>query len=167
MKKCKLCKQSKDFIYFDHDYKLKSTYKNKCKDCIGIYRKQWYIENKDREIQRATDFYKNNREKCNNNRKIWLKNNPEIVSNNVEKTLYRKYKITGDEYKAILCNQNDCCAICKKHYKIFKRALAVDHCHKTGKNRGLLCQKCNTALGLLNDDINILNNSINYLKNHD
>lgn len=42
--------------------------------------------------------------------------------------------------------------------------LYIDHCHTNGHVRGLLCQKCNSALGLLQDDINILTNAINYLK---
>jgi hypothetical protein len=60
--------------------------------------------------------------------------------------------------------QNDLCKICiKPNSKRYGR-LSVDHCHKTNKVRGLLCDKCNMAIGLLYDDITILNNVINYLK---
>lgn len=45
-----------------------------------------------------------------------------------------------------------------------KYKLHVDHCHQTGKIRGLLCQKCNMALGLLNDSVEILETAIRYLK---
>ena len=44
------------------------------------------------------------------------------------------------------------------------KRLAVDHCHKTGKIRGLLCTKCNIGLGYFNDDVILLKNSIRYLE---
>ncbi len=59
--------------------------------------------------------------------------------------------------------------ICKKAETIRlksgePRALAIDHCHKTGKVRGLLCQACNTALGLLEDDIERIQMLLAYLQ---
>ena len=62
--------------------------------------------------------------------------------------------------------QNNSCSICKKHKDEFTYHLVVDHCHTTGKIRGLLCKKCNLGIGHLNDDITILENSIEYLKKH-
>ena len=66
-----------------------------------------------------------------------------------EKTL----GITDDEYWALYWKQNGRCGICHKRInsRRYKR-FAVDHDHKTGKIRGLLCHQCNTALGLLKDD---------------
>lgn len=57
------------------------------------------------------------------------------------------------------------CKRCKisKSLEEFHKKLSVDHCHKTGKVRGLLCSNCNTAIGLLKEDINVLKNAINYL----
>jgi hypothetical protein len=46
------------------------------------------------------------------------------------------------------------------------KKLAVDHCHKTGKIRGLLCQGCNMALGLLKDSPAIINNLARYINKH-
>lgn len=64
--------------------------------------------------------------------------------------------------------QDNRCAICRKvevgrHQSGKLRELAVDHCHETGKLRGLLCSKCNLGLGMFNDDWLVLDNAIEYL----
>jgi hypothetical protein len=74
-----------------------------------------------------------------------------------------------EEYDLILISQNNVCAICeKKESAKWKDGrilnLSVDHCHKTGKIRGLLCQKCNRGIGYLDDDITIVNKALIYLK---
>lgn len=48
--------------------------------------------------------------------------------------------------------QAGCCKICKRHQSEFKKRLDFDHCHETGKSRGLLCNQCNQALGLMKDN---------------
>ncbi len=48
-----------------------------------------------------------------------------------------------EKYSEMLIKQNYCCAICKKPETTFKKSLAIDHCHKTGKVRGALCYRCN------------------------
>lgn len=63
----------------------------------------------------------------------------------------RKYGMTAADYAFMLEFQQGQCGICKTHQSELPRALAVDHCHQTGRVRGLLCSKCNTALGLLKD----------------
>lgn len=83
--------------------------------------------------------------------------------------LFHKYKIYSDTYDSLLKSQNNCCAICKKP-EISKTnnrsnlSLSVDHCHTTNKVRGLLCGKCNMALGLLDDAEVLLLSAIKYLK---
>src|SRR5216684_1391978 len=64
--------------------------------------------------------------------------------------LLKRYGISWPEYELRLALQGGVCAICKKKPK--RRLLCVDHCHKTGKVRGLLCSSCNAALGLYEDD---------------
>jgi hypothetical protein len=72
----------------------------------------------------------------------------------------------------MLEDQNNECKICKKpESKTDKRygriiKLSVDHCHKTGKVRSLLCSACNAALGQIDDSIQLLESMINYLKAH-
>ena len=78
----------------------------------------------------------------------------------------KKYGITLDQYQMMLESQKDVCAICKNPETIFQGNLAVDHCHATGKVRGLLCSKCNTTLGKVKDSVEILQAAIDYLNFH-
>ena len=59
-----------------------------------------------------------------------------------------KFGIDLDQYFILFNSQNGCCAICKRHQSNFKRALSVDHDHKTELIRGLLCDRCNMLLGI-------------------
>jgi hypothetical protein len=63
----------------------------------------------------------------------------------------------------MLKDQNDVCAICFKECMFGKR-LAVDHCHATGKVRGLLCSRCDTSIGKFEDSIELLESANKYLK---
>lgn len=116
----------------------------------------------------ATDFYKTSPRKCkvchNAYRKEW-------VSKNLDKVHYqgkvgrlkRAYGLTKDEYDKLSENQQHLCAICNNPDT---RLLSVDHCHLTGKVRGLLCRKCNIAIGNFEDQIERLESAIEYLKKH-
>jgi hypothetical protein len=70
----------------------------------------------------------------------------------------------------MLKEQNGVCAICKKEeFTTFPKtgiikSLSVDHCHETGKIRGLLCVHCNRGLGCFKDQINLFSEAINYLE---
>lgn len=71
----------------------------------------------------------------------------------------RKFGITVDEYHWLLTQQEGRCAICRAD----DRKLAIDHSHSTGEIRGLLCGRCNSMLGFLNDSTESLQNAITYL----
>lgn len=72
------------------------------------------------------------------------------------------YGITGDEYNAMLAQQNGCCAICQTP-PTESRRLCVDHCHTTGAVRGLLCDRCNVGIGKFNDDPALVAVALEYL----
>jgi Recombination endonuclease VII len=72
------------------------------------------------------------------------------------------YKMTAFEYQLRLKEQGGVCAICRKPPD--SRPLVIDHCHITGIIRGLLHQKCNTAIGLLGDNPELLRNAATYLE---
>ena len=77
------------------------------------------------------------------------------------KRIERVYNISQNEYETLLNNNNGLCLGCNE-----KKSTDLDHCHKTGKIRGLLCNGCNMALGLLNDNINTLKRLSKYLTEH-
>ena len=90
---------------------------------------------------------------CEKNRKSQSK--PRNKQKVWENKLQYRYGITKQDYENLFTKQKGCCAICntdnpsskRKNHKYF----SVDHCHQTGKIRGLLCANCNNAIGLLGD----------------
>ena len=72
--------------------------------------------------------------------------------------------MTVEDYDALMEKQNGQCAICKTNELTFGRGLVVDHNHKTGQIRGLLCSHCNVILGHANDDTKVLASAIQYLE---
>jgi hypothetical protein len=112
--------------------------------------------------------------------KQWRINNPEkykLMTDRRNKSLTKdqikhnnlKYKhgITLEQYNNKFILQEGKCDICKKHASACRRALAVDHNHKTGQIRSLLCDECNRGIGLLGDDVNRLKSAYEYLLRHD
>lgn len=79
------------------------------------------------------------------------------------KRLKKWFNITLEEYERILAFQGGVCAICKQPSKSGK-ALAVDHDHKTGEVRGLLCPMCNRAIAAFRDNIDRLENAVTYFR---
>ncbi len=112
--------------------------------------------------EKQKKYYLKNKEKRLAYDKKYKKDHPESK----EKRRIRRFRyeliITKEEYDDLLKIQNNVCAICKKVDS--KKSLAIDHNHKTGKIRGLLCEGCNIGLGGFKDDILLLSQSIKYLK---
>jgi hypothetical protein len=100
------------------------------------------------------------------------KDNPDKAKRDrIKLSVKRKFNLTLNDYDVLYLEQGGKCAICGTHQKNLVRTLAVDHDHNTGKVRGLLCQPCNTGIGLLKENVQVLENAIKYLstilnKNH-
>jgi len=77
-------------------------------------------------------------------------------------SLRRNYGVTPDQYEVMLSAQNGVCATCGNACATGKR-LAVDHCHRSGKVRGLLCRRCNSILGYADDDLELLGRLADYV----
>jgi hypothetical protein len=136
---CKSCRQEKSLSEFHYSYKNKA--KNKTyPDTLCKACKT---------IQTKTWFQANKEKAIRYNTKSKLKN---------------RYGMTMDEYDAMVVAQNNLCAICNQPQS--RRNLAVDHCHQTNRVRGLLCDKCNLALGMINDNLNIVESIKRYLILH-
>jgi hypothetical protein len=94
----------------------------------------------------------------------WKHGRSQTKEYDLESHMKRAYGLTFKDYETMIFNQNGVCAICSKEPpNTHKKRLNVDHCHTTGKVRGLLCDACNRAIGLLKDSPDLLNKAISYL----
>jgi hypothetical protein len=109
---------------------------------------------------RAKKWHDANPEKAAANTKKWYDAHPEIRKAN---TLKKYYDMTLEEYSAMFDAQHGLCSICHNPPKK-NNLLCVDHDHKTGKIRGLLCRSCNLVLGNSRDSIELLSSAILYLE---
>ena len=112
------------------------------------------------------EWVQKNREKVNaSNRKRYNSLSSEEKRKRKRRQQISLYGLTVEQYDAMLMEQNYVCAICNKSEKSSTRGvLFIDHDHKTGKVRGLLCDTCNRGLGYFYDNKSFLHNAIEYLK---
>jgi hypothetical protein len=95
----------------------------------------------------AKRYREKNKEKLKERFKLYKLNNPEKVKLAYRKNVLKKrYKLTIEEYNEMYRKQESKCGICGIHESKLTKKLNIDHDHKTGKARELLCQKCNVAL---------------------
>lgn len=160
MKVCTKCGLEKNESEFNKNKrKTKISLSCWCKQCRREYRKN----NLDKIKERNRLYRIENKERDHSYGKEYRKNNPDKLR---DKHLRRNYGITLQQYNEMFEKQEGKCAICGTHQSEFKKPLYVDHCHETGKIRGLLCDKCNHAIGLLKDSPNISQEASNYLFKH-
>lgn len=167
MKKCRKCGETKELKEFYTDKGGKYGVKSRCKSCQSIASREYNKKQRKERAAYTRRYYRENKEK--------------IKARYAEKydvplgrgyMLKKKYDMSLEEYDKIHESQNGLCAICgNPETKIHSRSkkvmmLAVDHCHKTGKGRGLLCSRCNTTLGKIEDDKEILNSMLDYLNRY-
>lgn len=139
--------------------KILATKSKQCNFCYQTFPLQNFFKS-----SKSKDGFGAYCKKCKvlKNSKSWKANKHKHLDARKNSHLIRTYSISLKEYKAMLNKQDGLCAICFGKNKD-KRKLSVDHCHKTGKIRGLLCTKCNQAIGLFNDDPAILVRARKYL----
>ena len=94
------------------------------------------------------------------NHRKYRGNNPDAIRN---RGLVYKFGITLDDFNDLLVKQNGVCAVCLEGRDTQKHDFSVDHCHSTGRVRGILCSRCNTALGLLKESITRIEALKNYV----
>ena len=124
-------------------------------------RRKRYAEDADYRERRKAEcraYHAAHREKNNERqrRRGWAKKLPDFW-----RRLARFYGISREQYETLLAQQGGVCGICGKPPQ---EPLCVDHSHATGRVRGLLCRKCNTALGSFDDDVSVMAAGIAYLR---
>lgn len=140
MKNCPVCKISKENSEFGFDRRLKGGLRSACKKCEIARAVKWQTKNPERK-----------KELCDR----WHRDHP-------HHHLLKSYGVTPEEYERRFSEQNGLCAICKLNLP----KLAIDHDHRTGKVRGLLCRKCNAGIGMLGDSFERLLKAASYLRKH-
>lgn len=138
---------------------LSNFYKNKsmpdglcihCKQCSNRSNMRHYYANHEKYLEDRRQWHRKNRDRALKVGRVnWLK---------------RNYNITIDQYNKMLTDQLNKCAICLRSASEFKKRLAVDHCHATGKIRSLLCPNCNQMIGCSKEKISNLKSALKYLQ---
>lgn len=155
MKTCSKCGMPKEEKEFAARPDRPGRLFSRCRPCEKARKRQWQLDHP--EIKREA-----------NGR--WLRANPtqaklssrEWARRNWGYFLRKYYDLSIAEYEQMLEAQGGVCAICKQ--ADLRKRLSVDHDHTTGKVRGLLCNTCNRALGLLKDSIPVMTAATDYLK---
>lgn len=154
-KTCGKCGATK---LLDDFYQSNGVAKSWCKECSKAYQKDLYKK----DPQRAVDRSRNWREKYADKYSAYRKENrPKAYLYELQK----KYGISKPEAERLLSENGICCAICGVAFD-GKNKRNLDHCHATGKVRDFLCRRCNSVLGLVNDDGTLLKKIMQYIKKH-
>ncbi len=135
MRACKTCGSTKPLKEYSSHETTRDGVSPYCKQCIRDRNRQWRIDNPERARAKQLKNY-----------------------------LKSTYGMTVEEYDKLTQAQNNLCAICSLPETTKNGRLAVDHCHRTGQVRGLLCMRCNTSIGRLNDDPALLRRAAEYLE---
>jgi hypothetical protein len=149
-------------------YRLKNLERMQKRD--KLYR----VKNGDK-IKRVNKvWYGKNKKLVRKNCELWRKANPirnkELQKRSVERRYQKnpfwlreiKYKISSDDIKRMISDQGSKCKICDKEF--FNNNFHVDHCHATGRIRGLLCHHCNLGLGHFKDNKMLLERASEYVQ---
>lgn len=128
-----------------------------CLDCWNKYMREYNARDYVKEYRRK--YRKQHRERCNEYNKKWRENNPEKYKASKRK---QRYGLLPNEYQNLIDYQGGRCAVCNC-FPLKGSSLVVDHNHINNKVRGLLCNNCNRALGLLRDNIKIVEMLKKYL----
>lgn len=164
-KTCKHCGEHKPLEAFYADSGARDGRRPECKACTPARRKRWYEANREREIRRVREWQQANSERHLESQRR-RRQDPEVKRRARAGHLRRKFGITSEQYDEMLAAQGGACALCGRP-PTEGISLHVDHDHATRALRGLLCFRCNNALGDLGDDPDLLRAAATYLDAHD
>jgi hypothetical protein len=159
MKRCKKCGAVRPFDDFYLAAGNRDGRRGECKECSLALRKRWYQNNRERSMAYVRAWQQANPERV----KAWRRKNRERRLEKMREIHLRsKFGLTPDEYDRILQAQGGVCALCESS-PTQGISLHVDHDHGTGEIRGLLCMRCNNALGLFREDPDVLKRAARYV----
>ncbi len=172
MKKCRKCGQVKRLDEFHTQKGMKDGHNSICKQCVLEHKKQYRLDNLEKVTAQNKKSYYNNRQKRLVSVRVWRESHKEHIIKHRKKMSRKivlgRYGLTKSDFDKILMEQNGVCGICgEKETRVFQGKilpLHVDHCHKTNKIRGLLCNKCNNGIGRFNDNIDVMASAVSYLR---
>jgi hypothetical protein len=158
---CSRCKQDKSISEFGVRKNRPGGLQSTCRSCNRELSRDWRSANP-RKVAVAAKLYKaDNAEKlAKYDQTYWSENKAKLAAD----ARLRKYGISQEQFDELLKTQNGQCAVCQMNFADANKAAFVDHCHATGRVRGLLCTKCNSGIGLLGDTLERLEAAVAYLK---
>lgn len=169
MKACSKCKEVKPLEEFYVDSRHKDGRKGSCKKCYSAQAKAGLTANPERQVAkraRGRQWHAANPERTSTNGQRWRAANPEHnKKKNRRWELHTKYGITPEQFDDLLAAQNGECACCYTSEPGGQwDTFCIDHDHTTGKIRGLLCHRCNLAIGMLGDSLEGVERAMEYMR---
>lgn len=127
--------------------------------------KSWKEKNPERAAELQKQYRERNRELLNAKRKAIYEANKPAEQAARRRSKIKSYGLSPEQFEQMLAQQSGRCAICKTDKPTVKigGSFRIDHCHSTGKVRGLLCMKCNSGLGMFSDSPEVLIAAAEYL----
>jgi hypothetical protein len=163
----------------EHENQRNKEYYYANKERISQHRKKYYLANKEQVDQHNRKWNRDNKEShAQYNREYYQANKEHIVQQTKayaqtpigregarKRARKHTYGLTHDAFLVMLQSQDGRCAICEK---VFTDGVPphLDHCHKTGSVRGILCQHCNSGIGFLKDSPDIVSRALAYLNKY-
>jgi len=166
MKLCPACQKRKPKSEF---YKNRSTADGLtcyCRKCTYQKTLVWQAANPEKVKAIAARTRSKNRQYHRDRSKAWYRANKAYCKKKRRAACLKQYGLTPKEFDKKLAEQGGTCAICTGPPANRWNRYAVDHDHETGKNRGLLCARCNLAIGQLQENEDIMKKCIEYLRLH-
>lgn len=167
-KTCSRCKESKPTTCFHARNGAADKLQGSCKECAAKAFKAYRLSNKGKfALYRYNARPEVKAMRADLQRKYKAEAPERVAARKRKAHLKKEFGITPSVYDAMLAAQNGVCAICGTNTPSPHRVnFYVDHCHTTGKIRGLLCGSCNTGLGHFKDNPDLLTTAISYLEKH-
>jgi Autographiviridae endonuclease VII len=165
VKRCKVCGEIKPLDDFYRSAGMRDGHRNDCKVCNLAAKAARTVLDPQANRDRVKRWQQQNPEKYRAKQRRYVESGKKAFWNR-RYHLKRTYGMTLDDYDAMLLSQNGVCAICGKP-RPEDRTLHVDHDHETGEIRGLLCFRCNNALGDFEEQYALFQRAADYLDRDD